>query len=375
MSRDGEAPARSPSFQTLGDAGPLAPSAGVAEDLARHAEAKSQLAACTAVIYDFLQSKGLFSAERALRMEIELNYHREASYRNVIARNLWQSKLENMLGVHLPRGGGGGDDSPDMAVLLSQVGSVRDSRASRGQTPTNWSSHNAMQHDRDVGASCRSTPSRRLGVRLHQLHPSLGEEEGQMLRKQRSRSAQQSCVVFREGTPMSEQQAAAVSTLPLPLLYNPYIRGLEDSPELAIDESIVIAGRYKVNALIGKGSFSRVVQCYDMKERKSVSVKVLHNDKDCVDQGIGEVRLLSLLRERDMLAEVPIVRLHDYFYYKEHLLIVTELLRDSIFNFYRYLRDTSPEGHGAYFTLDTLRTLSVQLLSALGFMHQQNIVH
>ena len=51
-----------------------------------------------------------------------------------------------------------------------------------------------------------------------------------------------------------------------------------------------------------------------------------------------------------------------------------QLLRDSIFNFYRYLRDTSPEGHGAYFTLDTLRTLSVQLLSALAFMHQNNIV-
>ena len=84
---------------------------------------------------------------------------------------------------------------------------------------------------------------------------------------------------------------------------------------------------------------------------------------------------LSLLRERDMLAEVPIVRLHDYFYYKEHLLIVTELLRDSIFNFYRYLRDTSPEGHGAYFSLDTLRTLSTQLLTALAFMHQQDIVH
>lgn len=65
------------------------------------------------------------------------------------------------------------------------------------------------------------------------------------------------------------------------------------------------------------------------------------------------------------------MRLLDYFYYKEHLLIVTELLRDSIFNFYRYLRDTSPEGHGAYFTLDTLRMLSIQLLSALAFMHQQ----
>ena len=63
---------------------------------------------------------------------------------------------------------------------------------------------------------------------------------------------------------------------------------------------------------------------------------MLHNDKDCVDQGIGEVglllllserwphptltltkvRLLTLLSERDPLDTVPIVRLLDYFYYK-----------------------------------------------------------
>ena len=63
---------------------------------------------------------------------------------------------------------------------------------------------------------------------------------------------------------------------------------------MALDENTVIAGRYCVGALIGKGSFSRVVQCYDQKAGRSVSVKVLHNDKDCVDQGIGEVRLFTL---------------------------------------------------------------------------------
>ena len=177
-----------------------------------------------------------------------------------------------------------------------------------------------------------------------------------------------------------------------------YIRGLEDSPELVIDKGTLLAGRYRVVALIGKGSFSRVVQCYDEHDCRSVSVKILHNDKDCVDQGIGEVRILQLLTGRDCQEEVPLLRLIDYFYYKEvripqcpnwsvpiacsffsstacwsqHLLIVTELLRDSIFNFYRYLRDTSPEGHGAYFSLDTLRTLSIQLLTALAFLHRHD---
>ena len=78
----------------------------------------------------------------------------------------------------------------------------------------------------------------------------------------------------------------------------------------------VIAGRYRVVASIGKGSFSRVVQCHDQKDNRSVSVKVLHNDKDCIDQGIGEIRLLTLLSERDDSGEIPIVRLLDYFYHK-----------------------------------------------------------
>ena len=98
----------------------------------------------------------------------------------------------------------------------------------------------------------------------------------------------------------------------------------------------IIAQRYRVVASIGKGSFSRVVQCLDLHEKMMVSVKVLRNDKDCMDQGLGEVRLLALIGQHDARGEQPLLSMLDYFYYKEHLLIVTELLRDSVFNFYRY---------------------------------------
>ena len=47
------------------------------------------------------------------------------------------------------------------------------------------------------------------------------------------------------------------------------------------------------------------------------------------------MRLLSILAERDPTGEIPLVRLIDFFYYKEHLLIDTELLGDSIFDSYR----------------------------------------
>ena len=98
-------------------------------------------------------------------------------------------------------------------------------------------------------------------------------------------------------------------------------------------------------------------------------------------------------------APMPLLRLLDYFYYKEHLFIVTELLRDSLFNFYSYLNATQPAqpaaftppataaaalappaaaavpGCRAYFSSSTLAALSRQLLRALVFLHELDITH
>ena len=55
-----------------------------------------KLEACTATVLEFLQSKCLFAAERALRTELELETQRGTPH--LLARNLWTSKLENLLG-------------------------------------------------------------------------------------------------------------------------------------------------------------------------------------------------------------------------------------------------------------------------------------
>ena len=89
--------------------------------------------------------------------------------------------------------------------------------------------------------------------------------------------------------------------------------------------SAFVCYRYRVVAQIDKGAFSRVVQALDLREQRMVSIKVLRNDKDCVDQGLGEVRLLARIAHQDAHAEQPLVRLLDYFYFREHLLIVTEV--------------------------------------------------
>jgi len=48
----------------------------------------------------------------------------------------------------------------------------------------------------------------------------------------------------------------------------------------------------------------------------------------------------------------------DYFYYKEHLFIVCELLRDNLYEFYKYNRESNDE---FYFTAPRLQRISRQV--------------
>ena len=92
-------------------------------------DAHSHMQACAGVILDFLQSKCLVGAERALRTELGLMYNQMSTESTFAGRSLWQSQLEIMLNAKMPRApgpsfGAGDEDSPAMAVMLSQVGQL-----------------------------------------------------------------------------------------------------------------------------------------------------------------------------------------------------------------------------------------------------------
>ena len=273
-----------------------------------------QLDTCTAAVLEFLQSKCLFAAERALRTELELEASRGAT--NMLTRNLWTSKLEIVLGAEMPR--------PPDEPKASEI---------RDFTPIEAVASELDPDEGDLAAgACASAladrPASKGGVESEKRPPRLRlfdifackPEESHTLRRQRGQTQGPTRVIFRDGREMSSEQANDLAHVSLPLLYNPSVNGLEDSSELPLVVGTVIAQRYRVVAFIGKGSFSRVVQCLDLYNKTMVSVKVLRNDKDCVDQGLGEVRLLALVaRSREGSqsgSELPLLQLLDYFYYK-----------------------------------------------------------
>ena len=66
------------------------------------------------------------------------------------------------------------------------------------------------------------------------------------------------------------------------------------------------------------------------------------------------------------------LRLIDCFYHKEHLFIVTELLKDNLYEFYKYINENNFEN---YFNLGRLQKITKQILIALEYIHSLKIVH
>ena len=69
--------------------------------MAASCEVSAPFDVCVAAVMEFLQSKCLFAAERALRNELEIEVQRGPEL--LLSRNLYSSRLEAALGAHVPR--------------------------------------------------------------------------------------------------------------------------------------------------------------------------------------------------------------------------------------------------------------------------------
>lgn len=102
-------------------------------------------------------------------------------------------------------------------------------------------------------------------------------------------------------------------------------------------------------------------------------MKIIENNKDYLDQSLDEIKLLRFINANcENPDEKNVLRLFDYFYHKEHLFIVTELLRDNLYEFYRYNRDNEDN---PYFTIGRLQKITSQILIALDYIHSLHLIH
>eukprot|EP00446_Apocalathium_sp_SHHI-4_P077948 CAMPEP_0177550734 /NCGR_PEP_ID=MMETSP0369-20130122/65744_1 /TAXON_ID=447022 ORGANISM="Scrippsiella hangoei-like, Strain SHHI-4" /NCGR_SAMPLE_ID=MMETSP0369 /ASSEMBLY_ACC=CAM_ASM_000364 /LENGTH=836 /DNA_ID=CAMNT_0019035983 /DNA_START=44 /DNA_END=2550 /DNA_ORIENTATION=- len=148
--------------------------------------------------------------------------------------------------------------------------------------------------------------------------------------------------------------------------------GFEESKELPIKMNTVVAARYQILEYLGSAAFSRAVQCLDLENNKMVCMKIIKNDKDFFDQSLDEIKLLKYININGDVDDNSVLKLYDYFYHKEHLIIVTELLRDNLYEFSKFNRECGDE---PYFTLGRLQKITKQVLTALDYVHSLRLIH
>jgi serine/threonine protein kinase len=141
----------------------------------------------------------------------------------------------------------------------------------------------------------------------------------------------------------------------------------------------VVAGQYLVEGVLGSAAFSTAYKCVDLNSEEDssgcqelVCLKVIKNTKDFFDQSLDEIKILELLRQTGKCHENFIVEMRTFFYHREHLVIVTELLRQNLFEFGKFILDSGEE---PYFTITRLSFITRQCLIALNFVHGIGLVH
>lgn len=158
----------------------------------------------------------------------------------------------------------------------------------------------------------------------------------------------------------------------LKIIYNPNKTGFEESAEFPIKTGTLIAGRYQILDYIGSAAFSHAVQCSDIVTGNMCCCKIIKNNKDFFDQGLDEIKLLKYIQRMGDANEWNVVEIWDYFYHKEHLFIVCELLRDNLYEVQRYLKES---GDPPYFTMPRIWSIAQQCLRGLMFVHRLGLIH
>ncbi|CAA6659365.1 unnamed protein product [Spirodela intermedia] len=174
------------------------------------------------------------------------------------------------------------------------------------------------------------------------------------------------------GATLEDEEAAAVQeqirqikaqeeefeTFNLKIVHRKNRTGFEEEKNFQVVLNSVIAGRYHVTEFLGSAAFSKAIQAHD-----------LHTGMDVCPR---RIKLLKFVNKHDPADKYHILRLYDYFYYREHLLIVCELLKANLYEFHKFNRESGGE---VYFTMSRLQSITIQCLEALEFLHGLGLIH
>lgn len=153
----------------------------------------------------------------------------------------------------------------------------------------------------------------------------------------------------------------------IPYIFAPNHTGYEMTRDYPIVLGETIAEKYRIDRIIANTQTSCVLACLDLAKKTKVCVKVVQNEKRSFERGLNEIRMLMTLKNsyKDF-SQAHIVRILDFFYFKEHLFIVQELLLETI---------SATMQESLYKNMPQLKILAYEVLKALELLHTNHIIH
>ncbi|ODO10550.1 hypothetical protein I350_01147 [Cryptococcus amylolentus CBS 6273] len=130
----------------------------------------------------------------------------------------------------------------------------------------------------------------------------------------------------------------------------------------------VIGGKYKIVRLLGQGTFGKVVEARHIQTRRKVAIKVIRAVQKYREASKIEIRVLEMLKKHDARNENKCIHLDEYFDFRNHPCLVSELYGMSVFDF---LKNNGfqpfPDKH--------IQDFARSLLRSVAYLHSLKLVH
>ncbi|CAK0785347.1 hypothetical protein CVIRNUC_008554 [Coccomyxa viridis] len=209
----------------------------------------------------------------------------------------------------------------------------------------------APQHDGLAGK--RRLPSNADDVQRVQKRPRLHQEP----RKVRQR-------IERPGIPAPTRTSAFV----VPDRPSPPYREDDKEGHFVYELGDNLTSRYKILSKMGEGTFGRVLECWDRKNKDYVAIKIVRNVQKYRDAAMIELEVLNTLEKNDAAGQYHCVSLLEWFDYRGHVCMAFERLGLSLYDFLRrsgYLP----------FHVSLVRSFGQQLLESVAYLHDLELIH
>ncbi|SMN20392.1 similar to Saccharomyces cerevisiae YLL019C KNS1 Nonessential putative protein kinase of unknown cellular role [Maudiozyma saulgeensis] len=126
--------------------------------------------------------------------------------------------------------------------------------------------------------------------------------------------------------------------------------------------------KFVAQGLLGQGTFGKVLKCFDQQEQKFVAVKIIRAIDRYREAAKTELRVLNTISQNDITGSFQCLLLLDYFDYKNHICLITNLHGKSIYDF------MCANGIGR-FPGSHIQAIARQLIRSICFLHELNIIH